>query len=98
MLRFSIRGSAGHATGVSFGQGNAQSEHKEGRQMADGTTAPKLAPGEASPLAFTTPEFTPEVDAATAPIWEKVKSRVTPIEWRLQAPLIAEINRLKREK
>jgi len=42
--------------------------------------------------------FTPEVEASTAPAWEKVKQHVTPIEWRLQAPLIAEINRLKREK
>jgi quinolinate synthase len=38
------------------------------------------------------------VDNATAPIWEKVRSHVTPLEWRLHAPLIAEINRLKREK
>ncbi|MBV9994993.1 MAG: quinolinate synthase NadA [Caulobacteraceae bacterium] len=43
-------------------------------------------------------EFTPEVEALTAPLWEKVRSRVTPLEWRLHAPLIAEINRLKREK
>src|SRR6202046_2098226 len=43
-------------------------------------------------------DFTPEVEAVTAPLWEKVKSRVTPIEWRAHAPLIAEINRLKREK
>ena len=42
--------------------------------------------------------FTPEVDAATAGAWEKVKSRVTPLEWRLHAPMIAEINRLKRER
>jgi quinolinate synthase len=42
--------------------------------------------------------FTPEVEDATASLWEKVSSRVTPIEWRLHAPLIAEINRLKREK
>ena len=42
--------------------------------------------------------FTEEVQALTAPIWERVKARVTPMEWRLQAPLIAEINRLKREK
>ena len=42
--------------------------------------------------------FTPEVEAATQPAWEKVKQHVTPLEWRLQAPLIAEINRLKREK
>src|SRR5271168_4877689 len=43
-------------------------------------------------------DFTPEIEAATAPLWEKVKRRVTPIEWRAHAPLIAEINRLKREK
>jgi quinolinate synthase len=42
--------------------------------------------------------FTPAVERATAPIWEKLRTRVTPIEWRTSAPLIAEINRLKREK
>jgi len=42
--------------------------------------------------------FTDEVEALTAPYWEKVKTRVTPIEWRVHAPLIAEINRLKRAK
>jgi quinolinate synthase len=43
-------------------------------------------------------DFTPEVEAATHPFWEKVKTRVTPIEWRAHAPLIAAINRLKKEK
>jgi quinolinate synthase len=42
--------------------------------------------------------FTPEVERLTAPAWEKVKRHLTPMEWRAQAPLIAEINRLKREK
>lgn len=42
--------------------------------------------------------FTPAVEAATAPLWEKLKARITPYEWRAQAPLIAEINRLKRER
>ena len=42
--------------------------------------------------------FTAEVEALTAPLWEKVKTRVTPIEWRAHAPLIAEINRLKQAK
>jgi quinolinate synthase len=46
-----------------------------------------------SPLAFT-----PDVQAATLPIWERVKSRVSPLEWRLNAPLIAAINELKRQK
>jgi quinolinate synthase len=43
-------------------------------------------------------EFTAAVEAETLPVWEKVKRHVTPMEWRAQAPLIAEINRLKREK
>ena len=45
------------------------------------------------PLAFTS-----DVELETGPIWEKIKSRVTPLEWRLQAPLVAAINALKREK
>jgi quinolinate synthase len=42
--------------------------------------------------------FTPAVEDATAALWSKISGHVTPMEWRLQAPLIAEINRLKREK
>src|SRR5882757_101875 len=42
--------------------------------------------------------FTQAVERATAPIWEKLRHRITPLEWRTSAPLIAEINRLKREK
>jgi quinolinate synthase len=42
--------------------------------------------------------FTPAVETATASVWQKIRARVTPIEWRLQAPLIAEINRLKHER
>jgi quinolinate synthase len=47
---------------------------------------------------FTALEFTPQVEADTAALWAKVSGHITPMEWRLQAPLIAEINRLKREK
>jgi len=43
-------------------------------------------------------EFTAAVEAATQTVWSKVRGHVTPLEWRLQAPLIAEINRLKRER
>src|SRR5579872_3905474 len=43
-------------------------------------------------------EFTPAIEVATRPLWDKVKSQVTPLEWRLQAPLIAAINELKRRK
>jgi quinolinate synthase len=34
----------------------------------------------------------------TAPVWEKVKDHVTPIEWPAQAELIVEINRLKKKR
>jgi quinolinate synthase len=42
--------------------------------------------------------FSPALEAATDPVWEKVKGFVTPLEWRIQAPLIAAINDLKRQK
>src|ERR1700761_9084751 len=42
--------------------------------------------------------FTPEVQLATQPLWDKVKDRVTPLEWRAHAPLIAAINTLKKQK
>ncbi|MFZ5669352.1 MAG: quinolinate synthase NadA [Pseudomonadota bacterium] len=47
---------------------------------------------------FAPRDFTPEVEAELAGVWDKVKGRVTPLEWRAHAPLIAQINRLKREK
>jgi quinolinate synthase len=47
---------------------------------------------------FSSLAFTPDIERRTLPIWEKIKSRVTPLEWRLQAPLIDEINRLKKQK
>jgi quinolinate synthase len=47
---------------------------------------------------FSPLDFTANVEATTRPIWEKIKSRVTPLEWRVQAPLIAAINDLKKQK
>jgi len=42
--------------------------------------------------------YTPEVAAATAPLYAKVKHVVPEIEWPVFAPTIAAINALKREK
>ena len=42
--------------------------------------------------------FTPEVERETAGIWEKVRAHVSPLEWQLHAPLIAEINALKKQR
>jgi quinolinate synthase len=44
----------------------------------------------------TTLEFTPEVAAATDAVYEKVRGSIPRFEWELHAPLIAEINRLKK--
>jgi quinolinate synthase len=52
-----------------------------------------MADGFAAPLSFT-----PEVEARTNALWEKVRSKVTPLEWRLHAPLIDAINTLKVQK
>ncbi len=39
-----------------------------------------------------------ELAEETAPVWEKVKGLVTPLEWPEQARLISEINALKKER
>lgn len=46
-----------------------------------------------SPLAFT-----PETEREMAAVYERLRGVVPPLEWALHAPLIAEINRLKRER
>ncbi|MFN4295665.1 MAG: quinolinate synthase NadA [Brevundimonas sp.] len=42
--------------------------------------------------------FAPELDRNSDPVWDKVKDHVTPAEWALHAPLIAEINALKVQR
>ncbi|MNH59862.1 Quinolinate synthase A [compost metagenome] len=39
-----------------------------------------------------------ELAEETAPVWEKVKGLVTPLEWPEQAKLISEINALKKDR
>ena len=43
-------------------------------------------------------EWTPEVAQATAPLYERVKHVIPPIEWPLMAPTIKAINELKRAR
>ena len=43
-------------------------------------------------------EYTPEIAALTAPIYEKVRDFVPEIEWPVHATYIAEINRIKKER
>ena len=42
--------------------------------------------------------FTPEVARETDPIYERVRKVIPRFEWEMKAPLIAAINRLKRER
>ena len=42
--------------------------------------------------------YTSEVARATAPLYARVAAVIPEIEWPVHAPLIAEINRLKRER
>ncbi len=42
--------------------------------------------------------FTPEIEARTAPIYDKLKSQIPSVEWQMFAPEIDAINRLKRER
>lgn len=43
-------------------------------------------------------EYTPAIAAATAPLYDKVKRVIDPLDWSLHAPVILEINRLKKQK
>ncbi|WP_022950084.1 quinolinate synthase NadA [Methylohalobius crimeensis] len=43
-------------------------------------------------------EFTPQVKAATQPIYERLRDVIPEMEWPVHAPLIARINELKRER
>ena len=43
-------------------------------------------------------EYTPQVAAATAPLFDRVKHVIPALEWPVHAPYIAEIQRLKAER
>ncbi|MBY0382750.1 MAG: quinolinate synthase NadA [Xanthobacteraceae bacterium] len=43
-------------------------------------------------------EWTPDVERATAHLYEKVKAVIPPVEWPFMAPYIKAINELKRER
>lgn len=42
--------------------------------------------------------YTPEIQAETAPLYERVKHVIPAVEWPAYAPLISAINKMKREK
>ncbi|MGY3108948.1 quinolinate synthase [Bradyrhizobium sp. LM6.9] len=61
--------------------------------------SPRAAPARTGPpLPMPSLEWTPEVERATAPLYERVKRVIPPIEWPLMAPTIKAINELKRAR
>ncbi|MFC3693527.1 quinolinate synthase NadA [Chenggangzhangella methanolivorans] len=54
------------------------------------------APRRFQPVAMPSLEWTPEVEAATAHLYERVKTVVPPVEWPFFAPYVKAINELKK--
>lgn len=54
------------------------------------------APRRFQPVAMPSLEWTPEVQAATAHLYERVKTVVPPVEWPFFAPYVKAINELKK--
>ena len=58
-----------------------------------------LRPADPTPGRFgPAPAYTPAVEQSTAAIYDKLRDFIAPVEWRLHAPYIDAINRLKRER
>src|SRR5258708_31551920 len=62
-------------------------------------TRTRISPAERA-RALPTPslEWTPEVERATAHLYERVKNVISPVEWPLMAPTIKAINELKQTR
>ena len=61
--------------------------------------AAMLRPARAfAPLAMPNLAWTPEVERATAHLYEKVKTVIPPVEWPFHAPYVKAINDLKKER
>lgn len=68
-----------------------------GLQDGKACGAPRKAPA-ASNARMPKLEFTADVRRETAPLYERVRNVVTPMEWVHYAPIIKAINEMKREK
>src|SRR5260370_34624035 len=59
----------------------------------------RVSPGErARALPMPSLEWTPEVERATAHLYERVKKVISPVEWPLMAPYVKAINELKKAR
>ncbi|MCK1519355.1 quinolinate synthase NadA, partial [Bradyrhizobium sp. 17] len=69
------------------------------RPQRQTTAAPRPVPAGSRPaLPMPSLQWTPEVERATAPLYERVKHVIPPIEWPLMAPTIKAINELKQAR
>src|ERR1700728_3763550 len=64
---------------------------RKGRRPSNGKTANE-------PMSASVPMLTPDIEAETTPIFERVENVIPRVEWPLHAPYVAAINRLKRER
>ncbi|MBV1706108.1 MAG: quinolinate synthase NadA [Hyphomicrobiales bacterium] len=55
-------------------------------------------PSQFAPLAMPDLTYNEEIARLTAPLYERVKGIIPPVEWPFHAPYVAAINRLKRER
>src|SRR5438445_7289152 len=67
----------------------------QGQVIASPRSAP---PRTGPPLPMPPLEWTAEVERATAPLYDRVKHVIPPIEWPLMAPTIKAINELKKTR
>ena len=59
----------------------------------------RVSPAErARALPMPSLEWTPEVERATAHLYERVKNVISPVEWPFMAPYIKAINELKKTR
>ena len=63
-----------------------------------GTPRHQHATARAQALPMPALEWTPEVERATAHLYERVSKVISPVEWPLMAPYVKAINELKRER
>jgi quinolinate synthase len=56
------------------------------------------SPNRAAALPMPQLEWTPEVETATAHLYERVRNVISPVEWPLMAPVIKAINELKQTR
>src|SRR3981081_543036 len=59
----------------------------------------RISPAErARALPMPSLEWTPEVERATAHLYQRVKNVISPVEWPFMAPYVKAINELKKER